>query len=131
MKQLLIIMFVVLLSACAGQYSGDPRVAEIQKWSEGCAQMGQAIKTATMLGRAGTLTESEASVIDGVDSIYRPVCSGSPGPLGDVLEDAAVATAIDKFCPELVANEDALLTASQVVACVVRKQLIQQLAEVQ
>lgn len=124
------LILVVFLAGCASaQYSPDPRIAEIQKWSQACKSMGQAISTATFLGKAGTLTEPEAVTIDKLDAIYRPVCSGDPGPMNLLLLDATIRAAVDDLCPSLIIIAEAHLTitATQIAICVAQNKLIENL----
>lgn len=123
-----ILVVAAALSACTGQYSEDPVIAQTQKWAESCGQMKQGILTALQLGQAGHLSETEAQVIDRVNIIYRAICTGPPADMAESLKAVAVKAAVGELCPELVVTgDDVIITVTQAAACAARKALVVQL----
>ncbi len=111
------------------QYSEDPVIAQTQKWADACQQIGQSVITATRLRQAGLLSPGEEEVMGRVVNIYRPICTGDPGPLDKIISDQVVKEAVGELCPELVTStiEDIAVTVSQAVSCAVREALLLQL----
>lgn len=127
MRNLFTACLIAFLAGCANlQYSEDPRIAEIQKWAQACGQMGQAIQTALFLGEAEQLTENEAKGIDKLDRVFRPVCTGDPGPLKELFQDSAVRVAVADYCPGLIVGDNLTVTATQLATCIARDELVKQ-----
>lgn len=132
MRRWLLSLLLGVLAGCGTtEYSDDPEIALAQKHAAACQQIDQSIVTAIALGKAGQLTEDEASVIDRIVAIYEPVCTGEPKPIEETLQDAGAKVAVAELCPELVAVDpsDALITISQAAQCAARKALILQLQQ--
>ncbi len=127
------LLFVAVISAalffagCARQYSEDPEIRQIQVWAEACGQMGSTVRTAILLNNAGALEESKAEVVDLVVKVYRPVCTGEPGPLNTVLVDASVKAAVEELCPGLSLEGDRFITVLEAATCAARRALLLQL----
>lgn len=125
-------LIAALIAGCGQmQYSADPEKAQAQKWAQACAQMGQSIQTAIMLYQSGNLTPAEVAVVDRIDRIYRPVCTGDPGPLDELLKDTAARIAVSELCPELGTgpSDEILVTVTQAAACAARQALLLQLED--
>ena len=120
-------LLVILVGCAPIQYSEDPLIKQTQQWAIACNQVGQTIVTATMLRNDGHLTQLEIDSVDLIDRVYRPVCTGDPGPLGEIVRDALVEAAVADLCPELVVSDDAAITILQAAACASRKALLLQL----
>jgi hypothetical protein len=122
-------VFVLMGASCPGERSTDPEIAMKQDFIFRCGQLGQTVLTATSLNVAGVLTEGEALVVDNIDKIYRPLCTGDPQPVSDAVIDIGVRAAVGALCPFLAvtAGDDMVITVAMAVQCAAQKALILQL----
>jgi hypothetical protein len=124
-----LLVIVVMLSACGGQRSTDPTIAMEQDWVQACGQMKAGMRTAIDLRTAGQLSETEIQIMDRIKTVYVSICTDDPQPLTSALTDVAVGVAIGELCPELRVDEDLVVTVAMAAVCAGRQYLLVQLED--
>jgi hypothetical protein len=84
--RLLAIGLVLLLASCAGQYSEDPRIAGIQKWTDTCRAYKQVLTGINDALEIQTITKDSAVVENfrPVKAALQPVCESDTPPMDQV-----------------------------------------------
>jgi hypothetical protein len=118
---MLVLAGVLFLSACvAGAgFSSDPMLAAKQQWIAGCKTADANIRTATVLYKAGQLSESAADAMDDVVDLYEVVCTVDPPDPGVPIASLAIKVLAGKVCPSLVPSnvDDWTLTLAEAASC--------------
>ena len=124
----LISLFVAMFMAACAQnlWSEDPRTAATQQWALSCKAADANVQTATVLFKAGQLSDSAADAMDGAVLMYRVICEGEPPADDGALVSGAVKLLAAAVCPSLAPSDtdNWALTAAEAANCAAEAALL-------